>query len=270
MVELVEDECGPFFGEVKPRYGKWSWPLQHMKEGDWFIVDHARRKPEDVRVYVGVRGSQLHKRFIVVPKDEEHPGFCRVTCVAWQTEEEKQEHIATGFLGEVKPQYGRWRWPLGWMKPGDWFVVDHARRDPEQVRQYVSVRASQLGKRFSVIASDPERLGYSRVTCVPVVGYEEEEQSDGIELAPEKAHDKFREWYAWDLGDLPYGELFYKRKAVVMVEQVATPPVKRIIFDVPEHHLGAILHPDCIEFISLPKGAMIASWKVEAVEDIMD
>lgn len=172
-------------------------------------------------------------------------------------------------FGEVKPRYGKWSWPLKHMKPGDWFVVDHARRDPEDVRGYVKLRSSQLSKRFSVAANDPERPGYTRVTCVP---FERDEaaQSDGIELAPEKAHDKFREWYAWDMGDLPYGELFHKRKAVVTVDQVVKPAVKRVIFDVPEHHLGAILHRDCIEFISLPKGATIASWKVEAVEDIMD
>ncbi len=70
-------------------------------------------------------------------------------------------------LGDITPVYGRWFWPFRVMKPGDYFTVSAAPRDPENVRKVVGVRAAQIGKRFSV-NKNWEGSGLVRVMCVAI------------------------------------------------------------------------------------------------------
>lgn len=172
------------------------------------------------------------------------------------------------YLGEVKPQYGRWTWPFSWMKEGEYFHVDHARRNPEDVRVYVSVRAAQLNKRFSVKANDPERPGYCRVTCVPRGDAADEPKCIALDYL--QAKQKLREWYGWDVGkldDMVYGE---NKGTVAKVKQIAQPPVERIMFPYAPWTLGAILRPDEIEFVSFEEGATPDSWKHEEPFDKLE
>lgn len=69
------------------------------------------------------------------------------------------------FLGNIEPKYGRWAWPFRAMEPGDWFTVKHADRDPGLVAQMAYVRATQMGKRFSV--DKDFQPGLLKVECVP-------------------------------------------------------------------------------------------------------
>lgn len=91
MREMDFEKPEGFFGEVKPRYGRWVWPFRDMAHGDYFIVDQARRTGEEVRGYVKLRSAQLNKRFSVTVNDPENPGFTRVTCVPWETEDKERD-----------------------------------------------------------------------------------------------------------------------------------------------------------------------------------
>jgi hypothetical protein len=76
------------------------------------------------------------------------------------------EPYAHSYMGAITPVFGRWVWPFRKMKPGDYFVVSHEHRTPEDLRNMVSVRAAQLGKRFSV--NKDFRPGLTSVTCIPL------------------------------------------------------------------------------------------------------
>lgn len=70
------------------------------------------------------------------------------------------------FIGEVRPVYGKWIWPLRQMAPGDWFIVDKELRDPEKLRALMGVRAAQLGIRVSVTKHPEEHPGFVKVMRV--------------------------------------------------------------------------------------------------------
>lgn len=64
----------------------------------------------------------------------------------------------------IEPVHGRWVWPFAQMQAGDWFLVAHADRDPDALRNLVSVRGSQLAKRFSF--TKHHREGIAKVECL--------------------------------------------------------------------------------------------------------
>lgn len=70
-------------------------------------------------------------------------------------------------LGVIEPHTltGKWHWPFRQMEPGDFFKVKHSQRNAEDLRTMVSVRAAQLGKRFSFEKHDPISPTLMRVTC---------------------------------------------------------------------------------------------------------
>lgn len=166
-------------------------------------------------------------------------------------------------LGELKPIHGRWSWPLGWMKPGEFFYVDHARRNPEEVRQYVGVRAAQLSKRFSVMANDPDRPGYARVTCVPLDAKKAEPIMSKLDY--EKAGIKLSQWYGFPIHHIQAGDLWGKGRTVNEVKQVEKPPVKYLVFPFPPFdQVGAIMDEDGIEFQVVPEGMSAENWAAAA------
>jgi hypothetical protein len=178
--------------------------------------------------------------------------------------------MAGQYHGEVGPIYGRWQWPLKIMQMGDWFHVDHLLRNPEEVRHYVSVRAAQLGKRFSVMANDPDKPGYAKV-WMP----EPTEAGEGVPafaaLDYDKARTKFRELYSYPLDHLPAGQLHHKGRAEVEISQLKAPMVNRIVFPLPPHEqVGAKLYADRIVFEVLPDGASPEQWAKQVdLDDIM-
>lgn len=176
------------------------------------------------------------------------------------------------FLGEVRPHYGRWTWPLSWMKPGEFFIVDHARRDPEDLRKYVSVRAAQLNKRFSVAARDPEHPGYCRVSCVEFDAGGEEPEVNVMDF--DKVETKMVDWYGVDLGAvLPWSVLPARGKAFVAAAQLSAPPVKRMIvrIDIPDGWAGLVFKSEGFDVYGLPAGTAISNWKLEepSIDEVM-
>lgn len=175
------------------------------------------------------------------------------------------------FIGKIEPKYGRWQWPLRVMKPGDYFVVDKTLRSTEEVRHLMSVRAAQLGVRFSVSAHPPEFPGYTKVEMIPNEA-QEFKKPDGQIVDYGTARTKLLEWYGYQLDQMPFGPLAMRGEAEVAVEQIEEPPVRRIIFDAGHDRVGAILDKHEIIFIALPAGSSLASWKWKdelTLEEIM-
>lgn len=69
-------------------------------------------------------------------------------------------------FGVIEPVNGRWIWPIADMDIGDYFHVAHEDREPERVRNYVKMRAYQLGRTFTVNKTGEEHEGFTRVTRV--------------------------------------------------------------------------------------------------------
>jgi hypothetical protein len=182
------------------------------------------------------------------------------------------EKIESVFLGEVKPFAGRWTWPLSQMQPGEYFVVDHVRKHPEQVRAYVSMRAASLMKRFSVNADDPEMPGYCRVTCVPLDKERREPQGAVMDYA--KLHPKLAQWYGLELNAaVPWGAFAAKQKAFVEAEQLELPPVPRVIVrtELPDGWFGLVFKRNGFEFYPLKPGSSLKSWQVDEpqIDEVM-
>jgi hypothetical protein len=70
-------------------------------------------------------------------------------------------------FGVIEPIGTRWIWPFSQMEEGDFFHVDWADKKPTQLRQYVSVRASQLGVYFKTIKQSDEKPGFAKVIRIP-------------------------------------------------------------------------------------------------------
>lgn len=174
------------------------------------------------------------------------------------------------FLGEVGPIYGRWHWPFKVMKPGDWFIVDHAIRDPEEVRQLASVRASQLGIRVSVNKVCPEYPGFTKVSYPDIT--EEERKPIGRLLKFEQAAPKVMDWYGYDLSQLPAGELYHRKRARIATPQLREPSVERIMFDFPgSGRLGLLFDPAGFDVEVVGDNETIESWARGSLtlEDVM-
>lgn len=182
--------------------------------------------------------------------------------------------------GYIEPVRNRWVWPFSQMEEGDFFRVDWADKHPSQLRHYVSVRAAQLGKYFSVKKDDPDCPGYTKVTCVAPP---EERQAKSVGEASfegEMGLVKMREWYGFDLGaDMPWAQLDpaqpeEKARASVAVVQLAKPPVDLIVWSspLPQFDIGIVLGEDRLDFERLPKHTTPQMWRrliAERVEAIM-
>jgi len=166
------------------------------------------------------------------------------------------------FIGELRPFYGKWNWPMRDMVPGDLFVVDHAIRDPEAVRNYVTMNATRLGKFFSVNARDPERPGYCRVTCTPAPSQREEPQESV--LSCEVGITKLGEWYGINFNDTRlWGTLAPQNGwSLIEAKQLKAPPFKRAIVktDVPDGWFGFVYHPFGFEVHRIEPGTPIEAW----------
>lgn len=172
---------------------------------------------------------------------------------------------------ELKPFYGKWQWPLARMQPGDWFVVDHARRDPEAVRSYVTMQGSRIGKYFSVAASDPENPGFCRVTCTRPPSLREEPSASTLDY--EKVAVKMVDWYGVDLDAvLPWSILPARGKAFVRAARLQAPPVERMIvrIDIQDGWIGLVFKPDGFEVHGLAIGTSPDAWKPEpSIDEVM-
>jgi hypothetical protein len=73
---------GRYLGVVAPLYGRWTWPFRSMEIGDYFLVKHEDRNPEDVRNIASVRASQLGIRISVEKCPQAHPYMTKVRRVA--------------------------------------------------------------------------------------------------------------------------------------------------------------------------------------------
>lgn len=177
------------------------------------------------------------------------------------------------FIGEVKPLYGRWTWPLRVMKPGDWFIVDKALRSPEEVRNLMGVRASQLGIRVSITKHPEEYPGFTKVELVDQD--KAEEKPDAQDMDWSTAKQKLSQWYGYDIDRAPFGEVYAKGELRVNAKGDDV-PISRMILDAHEHSrvVGFVFDPAGFTMHSLPRGASLGSWKVEElkalrIEDVM-
>lgn len=178
------------------------------------------------------------------------------------------------FIGEVQPVYGRWTWPLRVMQPGDWFIVSKALRKPEEVRNLMSVRASQMGVRVSVTKHPKEYPGYTKVEMVDLT--KSAEKPDG-QLVDYATAGQFLElWYRFNIDEIPFWDIYSKGKERVYAPQVIDEvPVKRIIFDAHERGklVGLVFDAQGFDCYALGKYTTIESWKLESeeptLEDIM-
>ncbi len=178
------------------------------------------------------------------------------------------------FMGEVKPFYGKWNWPIRDMEPGQYFVVDRDRRSAEAVRSYVSMAGVRVGKYFSINANDPDRPGFCRVTCTkpPTERGLDDAKRDLLVLDYGKANEKMLKWYGVELGqDLPWNNFTTGERGFIEAKQLQSPPYKRmfVMTDV-EGNFGLVLKPDGVEFYPFPKGATPRQWVyAPTLEEVM-
>jgi len=177
------------------------------------------------------------------------------------------------FMGELKPFYGKWNWPLKDMQPGEFFTVDHSRRDPEAVRSYVSMQGARLGKYFSINAHDPERPGFCRVTCTQPPSLREEPQA--IVLDYEKARIKVNEWYGLNLDSAVPWHLLpkeHREQAFIEAKQLKAPPVRRMIVttEVPDGWFGLVFKADGFEFHPLDPNTSLEAWQEMQLPAMME
>jgi hypothetical protein len=164
--------------------------------------------------------------------------------------------------GVVRPVYGRWVWPFRRMEEGDWFHVDHADRDPEQVRNMAMVRAHQLGMKFSVNRNDEDKPGFCKVTRVALEHEEPDNRQPVMEYG--SAKERFMDWYAVDLDvQMPMAQVSTFEAAEIKAEQIEKPHRQRVVFKFLEHVIGAELFEDRIRFVPLPKGWKPATWEAK-------
>lgn len=168
------------------------------------------------------------------------------------------------FIGEVKPLYGRWHWPLRAMKPGDYFIVDKALRSTEEVRNLMSVRASQMGMRISVSKHPEDHPGYTRVEMMDL--NKPEEKPDGAMMNYETAGEKLEAWYGFDINSLPYGYIYGKGQERIHQAQINEPSIRRMIVDCGEYNrvVGFVFDVQGFTCHALPKRATFDSWKLDA------
>lgn len=162
------------------------------------------------------------------------------------------------YLGEIAPQYGgRWSWPFRHMKPGDWFQVDHNDREPEDVRNMAMVRGSQLGKGFSVAKQDPERPGFTRVTCVPYGG---RDAPKAERMNYELAQSRFMLWFGLDLDQVPP---FLSETKPVIVEPLGEDEdaPERMVFLRGNDTVGVEQVDGKLHFYLLPHAWTLAVWE---------
>lgn len=165
--------------------------------------------------------------------------------------------MAGVFHGEVKPIYGRWHWPLRVMQPGDWFIVDQALRNSEELRHVMGVRAAQLGIPLSITKEDPDYPGFTKVTRPEI----SESKRDGLVMQYGDAGAKLQAWYGFNIDALPFGELYHRQKARVNAVQVKEPSVSRMIVETWDSRLGLTFDERGFDVVQLAKHATLESWK---------
>lgn len=133
-----------FIGEVAPVYGRWHWPLKQMEEGDWFLVNHADRAPDEVRHYVSVRAAQLGMRFSVKGHDPENPHFARVTKMTWKEQavsaplvREMDFDRIMAVLNRSYPSVNANPLPIWTAEEGDKVRIDALRASPTPQSAYI-------------------------------------------------------------------------------------------------------------------------------------
>lgn len=174
------------------------------------------------------------------------------------------------FIGEVRPLYNRWTWPLRVMQPGDYFIVDKLLRSPEEVRHLMSVRAAQLGIRLSVTKEPVDHPGFTKVEMVDMK--REEERPDGLSVDFATASQRIATCYAYNLDRLPFGTVYTTGSVRVDAPQVSEMFAKRIIFDAYEQDFVVGIVFDKLGFTAyaLPRGTTVESWKPPlTIEEIM-
>lgn len=133
-------------------------------------------------------------------------------------------------FGEVRPQRGRWIWPLTQMEIGDHFYVAHEDREPERVRNYVYVSGNRLNMTFTV-EKDSERKGFTKVTRI-------DPEDRTIDVSSHNAYglvrDRVLELYAFSLdefdwhGSYPVGAIWSRA-----AEQRAEPRREHYVMWIP-------------------------------------
>lgn len=170
------------------------------------------------------------------------------------------------FLGEVRPQWGRWIWPLSQMEEGDWFLVDNALRNPEAVRNYVSVQAARLGKRFAVEKKPLEHPGFCRVTCGGRPEAPRREQVDYQSIMavlkryyPTAKIDNLK-WTGLDMGECE------ERKA----QCVEAPEYRDFVAVIPNDWTFTVeLRDDGFAIERVEQGTTLSSWRVKRLQEVM-
>jgi len=90
-----------FIGEVKPIYGRWTFPYKVMEVGDYFIVNKTLRDPETLRAHAGIRAAQLGIWLSVTKHPPEHPGYTRVMRVPRPEERPIEKYVQVDPLDEI-------------------------------------------------------------------------------------------------------------------------------------------------------------------------
>jgi len=174
------------------------------------------------------------------------------------------------FMGELKPFYGKWNWPIGEMQPGDSFIVDKMRRPTDAIRSYVSMAAVRKGKYFSIRGDDPDHPGYTVVTCTlpPMERSADEALISVVDGELFKA--KFWEWYRYNVDEMPWGPNVRLGKRID-VEQVKEPLVKRVIYPTTDKIMGTLgftLDEKGFDIIGLDERETAESW-LQRDEDML-
>lgn len=164
------------------------------------------------------------------------------------------------FLGELRPHWGRWHWPLRDMKPGEYFIVGHELKPSEDVRNYVGVRGVQLCKSFSVAANDPEHPGFTRVTCVPF-GRDADNNPAPV-LKFESAAAKLMNWFAVDPDEAGVWKLEADHREVKVKALMVDPQAaERLVFSYGRSTIGMSRKGDELTFVRLPQGWTLKVWE---------
>jgi hypothetical protein len=166
---------GNSFGQIDPvAPGIWRWPYRYMEPGDFFTVPENSRPSGAIRDHAYKEGRRLGKRFSVTSDGEETTVICLVPGEKKDMAGDlaSTKAILVGgdgdkYLGVLQPpEHGRWSWPFATMEPGQYFHVNNEDRPGERTRALAMLRGAQLSMKMSVMANDPDKEGYCRITYV--------------------------------------------------------------------------------------------------------
>lgn len=170
------------------------------------------------------------------------------------------------FLGEVKPVYGRWVWPFKHMEDGDWFLVSWEHRDPEALRNLVSVRAAQLGMKFAVEKRPIEHPGFTKVTRGGEIGLRPREQVDFETMAG-----IIQRYYATDPSTLKWTILEEGEVEERMAQREGEPSQLVFITVIPDRWKFAVeLLPDRIRMERIEMHDTLERWRKRQMASVMD